>query len=188
MLSEKILEAQRGNQNCMLDLIRSFEHLMRKYAYQLHYEDAFSDLVISFIEVIYIIKIEDFAKKGDGALVNYITESIKHTFFKLSKRANIISSKEQCISDLTESQQFYMENAPAPEESHLSQFKLMLSGSHLTKTEEDVIIRFFFWGDSIGEIAKRMKISRQSVNQTKNRAIKKLKKTYIQKRDEISLA
>lgn len=56
MLSEKILEAQRGNQNCMLDLIRSFEHLMRKYAYQLHYEDAFSDLVISFIEVIYIIK------------------------------------------------------------------------------------------------------------------------------------
>lgn len=81
-----------------------------------------------------------------------------------------------------------MENAPAPEESHLSQFKLMLSGSHLTKTEEDVIIRFFFWGDSIGEIAKRMKISRQSVNQTKNRAIKKLKKTYIQRRDEISLA
>lgn len=52
MLSGKILEAQRGNQNCMLDLIRTFQQLLHKYAYKLHYEDAFSDLVISLIEVI----------------------------------------------------------------------------------------------------------------------------------------
>lgn len=125
MLSGKILEAQRGNQNCMLDLIRTFQQLLHKYAYKLHYEDAFSDLVISLIEVIYKIKIEDFSETGDGALVNYITQSINHTYFKLSKRANILSSKEQHVSDLTESQQFYMENAPAPEEEHLSKFKLM---------------------------------------------------------------
>lgn len=53
MLSGKILEAQRGNQNCMLDLIRTFQQLLHKYAYKLHYEDAFSDLVISLIETIF---------------------------------------------------------------------------------------------------------------------------------------
>lgn len=178
MLSGKILEAQRGNQNCMLDLIRTFQQLLHKYAYKLHYEDAFSDLVISLIEVIYKIKIEDFSETGDGALVNYITESINHTYFKLSKRANILSSKEQHVSDLTESQQFYMENAPAPEEEHLSKFKLMLSGCNLTNAEKEVIIKFFFWETSVSQIAKEMKVSRQNVNQIKNRAIKKLRKIY----------
>lgn len=66
----------------MLDLIRTFQQLLHKYAYKLHYEDAFSDLVISLIEVIYKIKIEDFSETGDGALVNYITQSINHTYFK----------------------------------------------------------------------------------------------------------
>ena len=96
----------------------------------------------------------------------------------LSIILNILSSKEQHVSDLTESQQFYMENAPAPEEEHLSKFKLMLSGCNLTNAEKEVIIKFFFWETSVSQIAKEMKVSRQNVNQIKNRAIKKLRKIY----------
>ena len=179
MLSEKILKAQHGNQNCMLDLIRCFQELLQKYAYELRYEDAFNDLRIALIELIYKIKVEDFVEKGDGALVNYISRSINHTYLKLSKKKNFLHSREQRVSDLNETQQFYIENSAAPEEEYLSKFKSMLSGSHLTKSEEDVIIKLFFWGFSVSETAKEMRISRQSVNQTKNRAIKKLRKTYL---------
>ena len=87
MLSGKILEAQRGNQNCMLDLIRTFQQLLHKYAYKLHYEDAFSDLVISLIEVIYKIKIEDFSETGDGALVKEMKVS----------RQNVNQNKNRAI-------------------------------------------------------------------------------------------
>lgn len=179
MLSEKILEAQRGNENCMLDLIRSFQQLLKKYAYLLHYEDALNDLLVTFIELIHKINVADFEEKGDGALVNYIAQSINHAYLKLSKKASLRGLKEQCVSDLTESQQFYIVNFPAPEEESLFKFKSMLSGCHLTKAEEDIIIKLFFFGFSVSETAKTMKISRQSVNQTKNRAIKKLRKTRL---------
>ncbi len=100
MLSEKIFEAQHGNEDCMLDLIGTFRRTMQKYSYQLHYEDALNDIIVEFISLIYKIKIENFEETGEGALTNYIVQSIKHTYIKLSKKISLSHSREQCISEL----------------------------------------------------------------------------------------
>lgn len=45
----------------------------------------------------------------------------------------------------------------------------------LTKKERETIILFFFYGFSIDEVGKYQGVSRQAVNQTKNRALEKLR-------------
>ena len=56
-LYQEILEAQRGNDEKMLQLLRQFQPLLAKNARRLRYEDAFDDLQVKLIEVIKYIKL-----------------------------------------------------------------------------------------------------------------------------------
>lgn len=49
MLSEAIASAQHNNPDSLLALIEKFKPLLKKYAYKLHYEDAYYDLQLDFI-------------------------------------------------------------------------------------------------------------------------------------------
>ena len=51
--------------------------------------------------------------------------------------------------------------------------------SILTTTEYDVIVKIFFEEWSVIELANEYGISRQSVNQTKQRALKKIRQWYV---------
>lgn len=177
MLVEKIRNAQNGNEIYMLEMIEQFNPLLRKYAYHLNYEDAINDMTVKFIVLLRGMNLSIFEGKGDGAIVNYIVRSMEHAYIKLSEHHTRLKAGEVLIGDLGETQQYYMSTLKAPMDDNLSIFKLLLSSASLTKNEEDVIIKEFYFGLSSAEIAQETRVSRQSVNQVKNRALQKLRAT-----------
>ena len=48
MLDETIASAQHNNSESLLALIEKFKPLLKKYAYKLHYEDAYYDLQLLY--------------------------------------------------------------------------------------------------------------------------------------------
>lgn len=52
MLLDEIRNAQDGNQDSMMTIIRRFNPLLKKYGKKLGYEDATDDLTVEFIEQI----------------------------------------------------------------------------------------------------------------------------------------
>lgn len=58
MLDETIASAQHNNSESLLALIEKFKPLLKKYAYKLHYEDAYYDLQLDFIQIILTINLD----------------------------------------------------------------------------------------------------------------------------------
>ena len=75
MLDETIASAQHNNSESLLALIEKFKPLLKKYAYKLHYEDAYYDLQLDFIQIILTINLDAQNQKSEGALVNYMGQS-----------------------------------------------------------------------------------------------------------------
>lgn len=55
------------------------------------------------------------------------------------------------------------------------------TNNKLSEREQVILRQFFAYGYSIGEIAQQLGISRQAVNQAKNRALGKIRKAYLGK-------
>ena len=108
MIKELISKAQNGNKECMQQLICMFDPLLQKYARKLQKEDAYEDLVLSFIELVISIKLNNFAGCGDGTFVSYIQVSVGNCYKKILEK--IIKDKSViCISDLSDEQRFYFD-------------------------------------------------------------------------------
>ena len=175
MLVEIIMGAQNGNEQCMLEMIRRFKRLLSRYARLLGYEDAINDLTLEFIILLKQMDLSIFVNKGDGAVVNYIRQAIKHIYIKLSKRHALSQSREIQMEDLSEKQRYCIECIITEPDSELLNFMSLLPNDILTSVEQDILIQEFYWNLSSAEIAKMRSVSRQSINQAKNRALKKLR-------------
>lgn len=173
MLAEMIREAQNGNEQCMLEMIDKFKRLLSRYARLLRYEDAINDMTLELILLLKQMNIFIFIGKGDGAVVNYIGQAVSHIYIKLSKR-HAHRSMEVLLEDLSEEQRYCVKGAMAVPDSELLDFMARLPDGVLTAAERDILIQEFYWGLSSAEIAHMRSVSSQSVNQTKNTALKKL--------------
>jgi len=173
MFKEKIIQAQSGKQEDMLWLIEKFKPLLTKYAVILHYEDAFNDLVLFFIELISTIKLDDFDCCCDGSIVKYIEKAVYNEYIAKSKRNNNYTSINIFISEMSDSQKIRMEEQNATYDVY-DDFDISWLRDILTENQWD-IINLIIEGYSITEIAMQKHISRQSVNQTKLDIIKKIK-------------
>ena len=72
MLSEAIASAQHNNPDSLLALIEKFKPLLKKYAYKLHYEDAYYDLQLDFIQIVLSIKnVNQCKKRAEQKLRTY---------------------------------------------------------------------------------------------------------------------
>lgn len=78
MLLEELKSAQSGNEEAMLNLITKFMPLFKKYERKLGYEDAINDLIVDFIEFVTKWNLNNLRQSSDGAIVNYIAQSIYH--------------------------------------------------------------------------------------------------------------
>ena len=81
MLKDTIAAAQRNDEESLLALIEKFKPLLKKYAYKLHYEDSFFDLQLDFIQIVTTLNLEAQTKESEGALVNYICNSVQHAYW-----------------------------------------------------------------------------------------------------------
>ena len=176
MLSEAISSAQHNNPDSLLALIEKFKPLLKKYAYKLHYEDAYYDLQLDFIQIVLSINLDAQNQKSEGALVNYICNSVKHAYCKRLKA--VLDHPIQTFefeSSMNQISNLLM--LPSCQDS--SVFSLDIA-SILSEREYQIIVLAYKYQLSSAEIARKLHTTRQNVNQCKKRAEQKLR-TYYEK-------
>ena len=167
MLLDEIRNAQDGNQDAMMTIIRRFNPLLRKYGRKLGY------LTVELIEQIKEFQISKLRSTSEGAIVNYIATTIYRDYSRILKSIIEEHPKSVSLEDMTPSQKnkLFFDNA-AYDEQPLS---LYIPKGILTDTEQAILIAIYEEGKSIAEIAKQQNVSRQNINQIKKKAITKLK-------------
>ncbi len=176
-MMETIINAANGNEQDMVALIQQFAPLLHRYARKLNYEDAYFDLRYEFIKLIYDIAFNKADSIKEKYLVAYIQKSVIHAYYSLADK-NSNHLRNLAFSDLTEGQNYYLQVKSAFVDEHGQLLKSDLQ-SVLTKREYFVIDRVVLHDMSASEVAKECGVTRQSVNQTKKRALAKLKKKFI---------
>lgn len=164
MLSEAITSAQHNNPDSLLALIEKFKPLLKKYAYKLRYE-----IVLS-------INLDAQNQKSEGALVNYICNSVKHAYCKRLKA--VLDHPIQTFEfEASMNQISNLLMLPSCQDS--SVFSLDIA-SILSEREYQTIVLAYKYQLSSAEIARKLHTTRQNVNQCKKRAEQKLR-TYYEK-------
>lgn len=166
-LLQKISKAQEDHEQGLLEIIKQFTPLLKKYAYFLNYADAFADLRLEFIELLLNMDIAHFRMYNTPQILAYISKSIYYAYIKLSKKQYRCLSKETLVPDIRE-------QLDACECDDYQELLLSDLRRFLTDLEYEVIYKHYYLGLTINEIANMKDVSRQTVNQTKNYAIKKL--------------
>lgn len=176
-LWEQIKCAQNEKGQALLVLIEKFSPLIYKYVGLLGYEDAKNDLICDFISLILGFNTRGSVSYDDPSVLSYIKKSIHRSYIA---RSILKDLEKQCrpMNMLSESEQLHVESISAKTDSHegllIDEMKDVLNVHEFA-----VVYQHFFLGFSIEEIALKLKTSRQSINQTKKRALKKLETTIF---------
>lgn len=176
-LYETILSYQAGDKECAWDVIQQFNPLLKKYAYFLGCEDGYEELSVQLLSMLKKINLSSFTSKNDAVLISYIQKTVHNAYIQLSKKKN----KYQRLvlwDDLNPFDAAYCELNNSRVDSYerviLQDLKKILN-----RNEYTVISLLYLEGLSVAEIAKRAKKTRQAINQTKNNALKKLRKKWL---------
>lgn len=169
-LYELVKKYYLGNTEITMILINKFNPLIRKYSRKLNYDGADTDLTIHLMEVLNTMPIKNPIMKKDKYLLGYIGKSLRHKYIKLSKKyCNIYGNELQLNEELLQiSDNIDIEN-------HIIVKHLL---EKLPSLQEKVLSEIFIKGYKVSEVAKKLNISRQAVNKTKNRALKNLKRYF----------
>lgn len=167
-LFSALKEAQTGEELATCYIIERFRPLLKKYARQLSYDCAETDLVISLIEKIQKMDLTEFRNCSDGAVVNYMVR------FLTSKKIDIYRKKtasqiEECHID---AEQLPFVDDCISIEDQFCWKSLLLS---VPEKYREVLIRRYLLGYSVAEIGTQMGLSRQSVNKINHKALHLLK-------------
>lgn len=164
----QLLEIRKGNEEIVEDIIGIFNPLLNKYSKLLDGEDTRQDLILYLLKIINKIPIDSF--NDDRAIFSYISKAIRNEYIKLSKKLDRKNINEV---ELNLEIEIGHENFDSEMEI-IDLFKI------LTERESYIIKLIYVYYLSVSEVAQFLKISRQSVNKTKNRALKKLKEVYLE--------
>lgn len=170
MIIDDIRSGQCGNQQAVLDLISKFSPALKKYARKLETEDAYYDLQAEFLELILHLNCDKLRETSDGAMVQYLSQSIYHAYIKLLR--HLIDNKTPMISTDELTDGILYRNAMI----HEPQYSLFdIPSTLLAPQEADAFYHICILGYSAAELAKKRVVSRQSINQSKRRALSKLR-------------
>jgi RNA polymerase sigma factor (sigma-70 family) len=177
MIIEDIIKIQHGGKDSALKLIEKFNPILKKYAYRLYYEDAYNDLLVDFIELLFKISIDKMQTKDDGCIISYLTTSIHNSYIK-----KLIKLKQMrnftIYSDLTEKELYYIELLTATNDTHINT-DLDLLRKLLTNAEFAIIKMVFYDGYSVTETGNALGITRQAVNQSFRRNLEGISLTIV---------
>lgn len=168
-ICEELIKYRTGNNTSLEKIINTFNPLISKYSRLLDGEDTKQDLALYLIKVINKISIEKNNFLEDKAIFVYIAKSIRNEYIKLSQKAD---KKRVNETELNLDVEIGYEDFE-------SEMELLDLFNVLTEKEAYVMKLIYVHYLSISEVADFMEVSRQSINQTKNRALKKLRETYL---------
>lgn len=165
---EKIIKYKMGDEKELLEIIKVFDPLIMKYARLLDKEDTKQDLIIHLIKVMKKIPIDKKLKNKE--IVGYVAKAIRNEYINLSKKVDRLKLKEVELN---------LDIEMGYEECEY-EFEILDMFKVLSKKESFIMRLLYVHYLSVSEVADYMKISRQAVNQAKNRALKKIKKMYLE--------
>lgn len=171
-LLESFSKAQNGNQEEMEKISRDFMPIIMKYARMLKYDDGKEDLTVFILEFVKNVDLTKF--EVDAQLLAYLEISVYHKYIDLSTRDNKITKHEKLVSGDKIDQTL-------PDFSSVCDNNIFIKkcfNDTLSQKEVQVLYLHYIMGYAIVEIADIYGITRQAVNQTKNRAIVKLSNIF----------
>lgn len=176
MVIDDIKSNQNGDREATLRLVEKFNPILKKYAYMLHYEDAYNDLLVDFILLLKNMRVECIQNRGDGGFVSYICKSMYSCYIKRSKELK----KMQVVipySELTESELYYLEGKTSSRDKYDIENSDILPAA-LTSSEKKVIKMVYFFGYSVSEVSSIIGVSRQAVDQMRRKGLNKIKSCW----------
>lgn len=168
-ICEELIKYRNGSDTSLEEIINVFNPLINKYSRLLDGEDTKQDLILYLITIINKISIEKNKFSEDKAIFVYIAKAIRHEYIKLSQKTDRKRLKE---TELNLDFEIGYENFE-------SEMELLDLFNILTEKESYIMKLIYIHYLSVSEVADFMEVSRQSINQTKNRALKKLRETYL---------
>lgn len=151
-------------------LYDEFKKLIMFYSVKLYYDDAASDLTLFLIELFYQIDLRKFESDDSVSLKKYIAAAIRNQYILLSQQRAIYQKMSNKLYDSIDEYQ------PAFEE----RVSLIECINILSEKQKMIIIYRYIYGYTNFEISALMGISRQAVNQLKNRALLTLKEFLLE--------
>lgn len=177
-LVEQLKLAKTGAEEAMLEILDRCSPLIKKYTRLLNYdEDNRSELILKLITLVKKeIDIDKLQNPSDGAIIKYISIALSHHYIALSTtncqiRDNETTYEQDTTTDL-------LENIPQNSNEIEDSIILEALKSVLTEKEQKCIQLIILKGWTAEAVATELGVSKQAINQCKNRALKKLKSFY----------
>lgn len=149
-------------------IYEEFKRFINLYSRRLDYEDATQELTIFLIELLYDIDLSKFPSSDSDGLMRYIAVSLRNKYIVLSKENYKYKSMS---AEIYESEVFSCDTLD-------ERLNIEEALKALTNRQRLVIIYKYIFDYSDAEISNILGISRQAVNQNKNRAFITLRKFY----------
>ncbi|RKL61728.1 sigma-70 family RNA polymerase sigma factor [Thermoanaerobacteraceae bacterium SP2] len=197
-LGELILKMKSRDEEAFAKLIDTFSPMLRKYSYQMGYDDDFTEeLTERLINAIHRFNPEVYNRgKGpkedydmdllEANLVIWVKNSMKYAVERLADKYETYSKTQLSILicpvyDDNEEEMIDRvadENVDIAEEI-CSDMEAQKKLSRLPKKQKATVIYTILSGYSEAETAKKMRISQQAVHKLKQRALENLRKEYL---------
>ena len=175
-IHKQILAYQGGDSNAALMLVEKFRPLIKRYAFFLHREDGFEDLQCFLLSMLKTWDMSRLSSTDDATVIRYIANSVKNEYIALSKNR----AKERGTSyleDATVQQVIEYEQKTSTWDQY-SQLTLQDLHKVLNEYEFAILYALYFEQRSVAEVAQQKHKTRQAINQTKIKALQKLKETW----------
>lgn len=152
-----------------LELLELFNPIINKYGKLLMGEDTKQDLKLHLLKTIEKMPLEKMKVKNNKVIFSYLAKAIRYEYIRLSKN-----------SRKTEERESIFEIESYEDETALnSEIFLLEMMEVLTKKEAFIVDCIYVNCLSPTEVAHYLGVSRQSVNQTKNKALEKIRTLYF---------
>ena len=175
-IHKQILAYQGGDSNAALKLVEKFRPLIKRYAFFLHREDGFEDLQCFLLSMLKTWDMSRLSSTDDATIIRYIANSVKNEYIALSKNR----AKERGTSyleDATVQQVIEYEQKTSTWDQY-SQLTLQDLHKVLNEYEFAILYALYFEQRSVAEVAQQKHKTRQAINQTKIKALQKIKETW----------
>lgn len=155
--------SKHNDSTLLLDAIKIFNPLIRKYSRMLNYCEAETDLIIALINIFRRLP----KSENNAIIIGYIAKSLRHEYISLSRRRQMQLRNEYITDEVF-----------VPEKS-LRDIELTMDIKNalamLTYNQKRIIYSEYYLGYSDSEMASLLNISRQAVNKSKRASIRKLR-------------
>lgn len=169
-----VIRIQHGEKQAMEELLMQFEPLLHRLASYLDTEDAKQDLRVFLLCTAVHMRLDALRSTQDMVLAAYFKRALFRCYIRLSKQERFYQNRVVLVLDMPESIQPQIEAISATVDQYFQEDPLLIKAL-LTDREYLVLRLVILQGVSVANVAADLNVSRQTINKTKLRALRKIK-------------